>query len=376
MEKYLWKMCVYVLTICLFLVLQYAYVKPLPLRNRLRTQANNGHAHKHHDASINRRTLIARRRKRGAGHKLSKKLTIFGFLVTFCVLIVPEELSSNTIYVLSKSQQLYQINCVNSRSKLFGNFEKRKFSHSRVAYYSSSVASRQILLLSGDIELNPGPSTQSVDSRKDYLEQFVHSLDNSSTNLRIAHINIRSLRNKLDEIKLLLKVCRFDVLSITGSHLEAKISNQQLNIANYKIARKDRDNGLGGGCVVYVSNNMSSATLINELSHTHQWAYKKGHSTELLLVKMTEDWRRALDDNLVVGVVFVDFRKAFDSISHPILLRKLQELQSWRKLCGHLTVLSPIMAILTLRRYFLKFADPLAPVQCCLPHLNFKSMFR
>jgi hypothetical protein len=41
---------------------------------------------------------------------------------------------------------------------------------------------------------------------------------------------------------------------------------------------------------------------------------------------MTEDWRRALDDNLVVGVVFVDFRKAFDSISHPILLRNLQEL--------------------------------------------------
>ena len=111
--------------------------------------------------------------------------------------------------------------------------------------------------------LNPGSSTQSVDSHKDYLEQFVHSLDNynSSTNLRIAHINILSLRNKLDEIKLLLKVCRFDVLSITESHLEAKISNQQLNIANDKIARKDRDNGPGGGCVVYVSNNICCSRL-------------------------------------------------------------------------------------------------------------------
>ena len=56
--------------------------------------------------------------------------------------------------------------------------------------------------------------------------------------------------------------------------------------------------------------------------------------------------------------------------------RTTLKLQSWQKLCGHLTVLSPIMAILTLRRYFMKFADPLAPVQCCLPHLNFKSMFR
>ena len=32
----------------------------------------------------------------------------------------------------------------------------------------------------------------------------------------------------------------------------------------------------------------------HNLGHSHQWAYKKGHSTELL-VKMIEDWRRALD---------------------------------------------------------------------------------
>jgi hypothetical protein len=75
-----------------------------------------------------------------------------------------------------------------------------------------------------------------------------------------------------------------------------------------------------------VSSTITTHLEDHELSHSHQWAYKKGHSTELLLVKMTEEWRRALDDNLVVGVVFVDFRKAFDSISHPVLLRKLQEL--------------------------------------------------
>ena len=56
-----------------------------------------------------------------------------------------------------------------------------------------------------------------------------------------------------------------------------------------------------------------------------------------MLTKMTEDWRRALDKNLVVGIVFVDFRKAFDSISHHVLLQKLQgvgvsgDLWSWIK---------------------------------------------
>ena len=45
---------------------------------------------------------------------------------------------------------------------------------------------------------------------------------------------------------------------------------------------------------------------------------------DVLLVKMIEDWRRALDKNLVVGIAFVDFRKAFDAIFHHVLLEKLQ----------------------------------------------------
>ena len=64
----------------------------------------------------------------------------------------------------------------------------------------------------------------------------------------------------------------------------------------------------------------------NELAHRNQWAYKQGHSTEMLLIKMTEDWRKARDNNLVVGIVSVDFRKAFDSISHDVLMLKLQGL--------------------------------------------------
>ena len=76
-------------------------------------------------------------------------------------------------------------------------------------------------------------------------------------------------------------------------------------------------------CVV---STITSHIADHGLSNKHQWAYKQGHSTELLLAKMSEDWRRALDNNHTVGIVFVDFRKAFDSISHPLLLKKLQGL--------------------------------------------------
>jgi len=55
-----------------------------------------------------------------------------------------------------------------------------------------------------------------------------------------------------------------------------------------------------------------------------QWAYRKGHSTELLLVHLTESWRQAVDDNLVVATAFTDFRKAFDCVSHHTVLHKLK----------------------------------------------------
>ena len=76
-------------------------------------------------------------------------------------------------------------------------------------------------------------------------------------------------------------------------------------------------------CVASTINNHLDE---HNLSTNRQWAYKKGHSTELLLVKMTEDWRKALDKKQVLGVVFIDFKKAFDSVSHALLLEKLQNL--------------------------------------------------
>ena len=62
----------------------------------------------------------------------------------------------------------------------------------------------------------------------------------------------------------------------------------------------------------------------NQLITERQWAYRRGYLTELLLVHLTEIWRSAVDLARVVAVTFVDFRKAFDSVSHKILVRKLE----------------------------------------------------
>ena len=74
------------------------------------------------------------------------------------------------------------------------------------------------------------------------------------------------------------------------------------------------------------SNTIINHLEVHNLCNNHQWAYKKGHSTELLLVKMSPAWEKALDNKQIVGIVFIDFKKAFNSVSHLILLQKLQSL--------------------------------------------------
>ena len=54
------------------------------------------------------------------------------------------------------------------------------------------------------------------------------SLNTSHNDLRIAHLNVCSLQNKMDEIRLLQTICRFDILAI--SHLNSSIPDNILQI--------------------------------------------------------------------------------------------------------------------------------------------------
>ena len=62
----------------------------------------------------------------------------------------------------------------------------------------------------------------------------------------------------------------------------------------------------------------------SSLKSSSQWGFTKGLSSEGMLLKMTDTWKMNMDKGMIVGAIFVDFKKAFDSISHNILSLKLQ----------------------------------------------------
>lgn len=56
-----------------------------------------------------------------------------------------------------------------------------------------------------------------------------------------------------------------------------------------------------------------------------QSAYRRGHSTETALVRVSNDILCAMDRQEVVILVLLDLSSAFDTIDHTILIQRLHD---------------------------------------------------
>ena len=80
--------------------------------------------------------------------------------------------------------------------------------------------------------------------------------------------------------------------------------------------------------------NFSKAEFLDDLhkidwkgivSHTDDDGFRRLYSVVTSLLSCTNDWYKNMDTGKYTALVFIDLKKAFDTVDHDILLKKMQE---------------------------------------------------
>ena len=69
-----------------------------------------------------------------------------------------------------------------------------------------------------------------------------------------------------------------------------------------------------------IYDHLSANNLLSEA----QFGFRKHHSTSTCILKLLNDVYLNIDRGMMTGVVFLDLKKAFDTVDHEILLAKLR----------------------------------------------------
>ena len=141
---------------------------------------------------------------------------------------------SHTIQELSVAGKIILLNKLQRKYPLSNKFKDNMKFNILLFKYLLVMASvtwlASLILLSGDVQPNPGPSTSSSTSSS--IDSSVTSVLSQSHHLSFIHYNVQqSILNKLDI--LTAELSDFDILAFTETWLHPNISDEELQIQSF-----------------------------------------------------------------------------------------------------------------------------------------------
>ena len=166
-------------------------------------------------------------------HNRELRIKIFEFVILILVLNVIKYFNHSEVYdgIKTCSQlHFFAYESVNTcdtveTSCLHSDFVF--FSISKLQYRNSNSYFNLLLLLSGDISLNPGPLHNNQLQPQSEWSVF------NSRGLHFIHLNINSLLPKIDELRNIAKLSNAAVIGISESKLDDSVLSSEIHIDDY-----------------------------------------------------------------------------------------------------------------------------------------------
>ena len=127
--------------------------------------------------------------------------------------------------------------------------------------------------------------------------------------------------NKKSEVVNLIDAQQPHTLALTEFGASDAIMDNELGIEGYTLYRNNHSDGSGGpgrGAAIL------SFMVMNKLITWQQHGFVRGRSCQTNILMCLERWTEMVDSGKSVDVAYFDYAKAFDKVSHRLLLVKLQ----------------------------------------------------
>ena len=128
---------------------------------------------------------------------------------------------------------------------------------------------------------------------------------------RISHITATAIENTFIDI-----TCYEDYQVIPFIN---DLSDHDAQLLTIKIPVHNQANRLKS------TRNLNKTSLLN----AQQFSFRKRYSTEDAIIKLTHEILNALNSETLVGSIFFDMAKAFDSVDHSLLIKKKKTPLLW-----------------------------------------------